>query len=284
MQYPLVIHEQHREFIYPIERNRLAVRVKVRRQSIKFCTFICFDSLVLPEKNHRRFAMECYAQDNIYDYFECEVISENTICYLNYFFEIDDGEDIFWVNYYGIKTSMPANDFFKYQYTNEADFFRVPKWVNEGIVYQIFPERFSDGCSSNNPENVEKWGNEPTRTNFMGGDLRGIIEKIGYLKNLGITAIYLNPVFESPSNHKYDTTDYYSVDRHFGNLEDLKDMVAKCHSNGIKVILDGVFNHCGYDFEQFKDVFMKSGVGLHGSSVRFHIALKSSRKSSVRRS
>lgn len=254
MLYPLVIHEQHREFIYPAERNKLVVRAKVERGSIQYCTLIYFDSLILPKKNFNRLVMECYAQDNIYDYYECEVTSEKTVCYLNYFFEVNDGKDVFWVDYYGIKTSIPASDFFKYQYANEADILRVPAWVNEAIIYQIFPERFFNGDTANDPENTEKWGSEPTRANFMGGDLRGIIKKINYIKSLGINTIYLNPVFESPSNHKYDTTDYYSIDRHFGNVDDLKELTSVCHENGIRVILDGVFNHCGYDFDKFRDV------------------------------
>lgn len=258
MYYPVIIHEQHREFIYPIKRDQFAVRLKVRRDSIQYCTLVYFDSINPNIKKCNRILMNWYAQDNIFDYFECFVTANHVICYLNYYFEVCDGKDVFWVNYYGPSTSTPTNDFFKYQYANEGEVLRVPNWISDAIVYQIFPERFFNGNDANNQDGIEKWGSEPTRTNFMGGNLRGIIEKIDYLKNLGINAIYLNPIFESPSNHKYDTTDYFRIDEHFGELSDLKELVEKCHRNEIKIILDGVFNHCGYDFGKFQDV-VKNG-------------------------
>ncbi|EGD50055.1 alpha amylase catalytic region [Thermoanaerobacter ethanolicus JW 200] len=88
--------------------------------------------------------------------------------------------------------------------------------------------------------------------------MQGIIDKIDYLKDLGINAIYLTPIFLSPSTHKYDTTDYYTIDPHFGDTQKARELVQKCHDNGIKVIFDAVFNHCGYDFFAFQDV-IKNG-------------------------
>jgi len=81
-----------------------------------------------------------------------------------------------------------------------------------------------------------------------------IEKKLDYLKQLGVNAIYLNPVFKSPTNHKYDTVDYFKIDPHFGNPEDLKMLVNKCHLKGIRIILDGVFNHIGHYSKEFQDV------------------------------
>lgn len=258
MIYPIIIHEQHKGFIYPVERDLLVVRLKAERDSIRYSTLLYCDSIVSQKTLFKRLEMSCYARDNMFDYFECRLKAEKVICYLNYYFEICNGNDVFWMNFHGIVNSTPSSGFFKHQYSNEGDIFRIPQWVNEAVVYQIFPERFCNGDFSNDPADIKKWGSEPTRMNFMGGDLRGIIEKVNYLKNLGINTLYLNPVFESPSNHKYDTADYYTVDRHFGGLDDLKELVAEYHRNGIKVILDGVFNHCGYNFKKFQDV-IKNG-------------------------
>lgn len=92
------------------------------------------------------------------------------------------------------------------------------------------------------------------RIEMFGGDIKGITKKIPYLKELGINMIYLTPVFLSSSNHKYNTKDYYQIDPQFGNVEDSRELVSKCHDNGTKVIFDAVFNHTGSDFFAFKDL------------------------------
>ncbi|GAH28636.1 unnamed protein product [marine sediment metagenome] len=94
--------------------------------------------------------------------------------------------------------------------------FKSPDWVQDTIFYQIFPDRFNNGNLSNSSKKVCKWGDKPVRDNFFGGDLEGIIRKLPYLGELGVNALYLNPIFKSPSNHKYNTTDYYKIDPSFG--------------------------------------------------------------------
>jgi len=132
-----------------------------------------------------------------------------------------------------------------------------PDWVSESVFYGIFPDRFRNGDRSNDPGNVREWGEKPETDSFFGGDLAGIEEKLDYLKNLGVNALYLNPIFKSPSNHKYDITDYYRVDPAFGNESELKSLVSRAHDKGIRVILDGVFNHTGEEFPRFQDVKQK---------------------------
>ena len=91
----------------------------------------------------------------------------------------------------------------------------IPYWVQDAIFYQIFPDRFSNGDPSNDPSNVQPWGSPPTNWGFQGGDLRGIIKKFDYLLDLGVNALYLNPIFVSPSNHRYNTSDYFKIAHHF---------------------------------------------------------------------
>jgi len=144
---------------------------------------------------------------------------------------------------------------FHYPFIHEIDAPDVPAWVGETIWYQIFPERFYNGKPSISPKNAESWDNDkPLSRSFYGGDLYGIIEKLPYIKSLGITGIYMTPVFKSPTNHKYDTQDYYTVDEHFGDKETLKELVSKAHDLGIKVMLDAVFNHIGSKHEFWQDV------------------------------
>ncbi len=130
----------------------------------------------------------------------------------------------------------------------------VPYWVQDAIFYQIFPDRFANSDPDNDPPNVAKWGSKPTLHNFMGGDLRGILQKLDYLLDLGVNALYLNPIFLSPSNHRYNTSDYYKIDPKLGKRKDFDALLNAAHTNGMRVIIDGVFNHCSRGFFAFNDL------------------------------
>lgn len=136
----------------------------------------------------------------------------------------------------------------------------TPDWVQDAVFYQVFPERFSNGNARNDPPGTESWGGRPTRTSFFGGDLEGVIQKLDYLEDLGVTALYLTPVFTAPSNHKYDTEDYLAVDPGFGGTASLKTLVEALHRRGMRILLDGVFNHVGSQFWAFRDV-VANGAG-----------------------
>lgn len=137
----------------------------------------------------------------------------------------------------------------------------TPDWVQDAIFYQIFPDRFA--CSSppgNRRDHLipdlqfEPWDEKPTYNGFKGGNLYGVVEKLDYLQNLGITALYFNPIFASASNHRYHTYDYYQVDPILGGNEALRLLLDEVHVRGMRVILDGVFNHASRGFWQFHHV------------------------------
>jgi glycosidase len=130
----------------------------------------------------------------------------------------------------------------------------VPEWVQDAIFYQIFPDRFANSDPDNDPPNVMNWGSSPTSWGFQGGDLIGIIQKFDYLLDLGINAIYLNPIFQASSNHRYNTTDYFHIDSKLGTLDDFHNLIDLAHENQVRIILDGVFNHCGRGFFAFNDL------------------------------
>lgn len=130
----------------------------------------------------------------------------------------------------------------------------VPEWVQDAVFYQIFPDRFANGDPANDPPNVSAWDALPTRKSFHGGDLRGITQRLDYLQDLGINTIYLNPIFLSPSNHRYDTIDYLRIDPKLGTLEDFHALIQKAHGANMRVILDGVFNHVARGFFAFSDL------------------------------
>ena len=145
---------------------------------------------------------------------------------------------------------------FEFPWLDGAECVRVPDWVPRTVWYQIFPDRFCRDTASQKPNALPWPAAEDAVTNneHYGGTLRGITEKLGYLADLNITGLYLNPVNASPSVHKYDTSDYLNIDPAFGSADDLHMLVKEAHARGIKVMLDGVFNHCGWDFALWQDV------------------------------
>lgn len=130
----------------------------------------------------------------------------------------------------------------------------APAWVKDAIFYQVFPDRF---CKSEKYHAVGKfveWGTKPTRENMFGGNLAGITDKLNYIKGLGVNTLYLCPIFKSNSNHRYHTVDYFEIDPVLGTLKDFDNLVAKAHKLGLRIILDGVFNHCSRGFFQFNSL------------------------------
>lgn len=134
----------------------------------------------------------------------------------------------------------------------------APQWVADAVFYQIFPDRFCNGDTANDLPSTSAWGDAPTRENFFGGDLQGVLSKLDYLQDLGVNAIYLNPIFMARTNHRYDTCDYFKVDPMLGDKAVLKELVRQVHERGMHIILDGVFNHCGDGFLPFQDVMRHS--------------------------
>lgn len=196
-------------------------------------------------------------------YYEAELeISEKS---LRYQFCIVCENRIYYYTQNGVTTYIPDHT---YDFVILADY-RQPKWVKDSVFYQIFPERFNNGDEENDVRTGEysqngflsirmkSWDEVPLDyeqghcLDFYGGDLSGIEKKIPYLKELGITALYLNPIFEAPSVHKYDCIDYFHVDRHFGGDEALENLCGALHENGMKIILDISINHTGIDHRWF---------------------------------
>ena len=138
---------------------------------------------------------------------------------------------------------------------NQADINVTPDWVNDTVWYQIFPDRFCNGTPEKNGEDILPWRTGPvTNQERFGGNLAGIRKRLSYLKELGINGIYLNPIMEAESNHKYDTRDYTKIDPYFGNNEEFALLVKEAHELGIRIMVDAVFNHCGRRFAQWLDV------------------------------
>ncbi|MBX6313709.1 MAG: alpha-amylase [Isosphaeraceae bacterium] len=131
---------------------------------------------------------------------------------------------------------------------------QTPDWVRDAIFYQIFPDRFARSLAVPKPAHLDEWGAPPTTHGYQGGDLIGVVERLDYLADLGINAIYFTPIFQSASNHRYHTHDYEKVDPMLGGNAALRRLLDEAHARGIRVVLDGVFNHASRGFFQFHDI------------------------------
>lgn len=206
----------------------------------------------------------CGMNGNNREWWECHFTPEAPgLCF--YYFEARTCRGIQRISRDGGGTAVfGGND--RWQLTVYDKDFTTPSWLEGGVMYQIFPDRF---CASGQPKGDipagrtmhQTWGEQPdwapnsqgriTNTDFFGGDLKGAMEKLPYLKELGVTCLYFTPVFESHSNHRYDTADYSKIDPLLGSEEDLTQLCAAARKLGIRVILDGVFSHTGSDSVYF---------------------------------
>jgi neopullulanase len=194
---------------------------------------------------------------------------------LKYGFRVQSRERMFYFSENGVEPygaealNHPHNHFFV-PFVHDVDAADVPAWARHTVWYQIFPDRFCQGNPAISPPHIENWETGvPAHRNFFGGDLAGILQKLCWLEDLGISGIYLTPVFKSPSNHKYNTQDYFAVDEHFGDTRLLKDLVAEAHRRGMRVMLDAVFNHAGDAHPFWQDVLKNQERSLYKDY--FHI-------------
>ena len=181
-----------------------------------------------------------------------------------YFSEINTME------YSNASINIPHNHFF-FPFVHEVDALHTPKWAEDICWYQIFPERFYNGNPDISPTGTADWEKDmPKHNNFFGGDLQGIIDKLPYLNSLGITGIYLTPIFLAPSNHKYDTADYFAIDPHFGDINTLKTLVKQAHALNMRVMLDAVVNHIGATHHFWQDVLKNQEKSIYKDYFHIH--------------
>ncbi len=255
MEYSAILHDMDKRFCYAIDKGLFVIRIQVKKDDIKEIILHYVDKYISIELKDTRktVPMKKIASSQFHDYYEAQ-IRMDMIC-LRYFFEFTDmhGEKAYYGNYEFSKECITNIDrmFDCPQNLREEEMFEVPEWAANKVVYQIFPSRYA----ASQPVDKELWYKAPiTFTDNLHGDIRGIIDHLDYIRDLGIDVIYMTPIFKSDSSHKYDTIDYYQIDPSFGTAEDLRELVQKAHQYGMKVVLDAVFNHTGRDFFAFKDI------------------------------
>lgn len=265
MDFNAVYHRANDNYCYPLDEEQLVINIKTG-YDVRYVNLIQGD----PFKSGILGGGESWSGDAINIPFKKRL--KNQLWWtttvrpeykrLKYYFELqtDDEKWFFFEDGFVSEAQMQlegrSRQCFVFPWMNPADIPVTPEWVNETIWYQIFPERFCNGDPSNDPEGTLPWRNSGSVTNaeFFGGDLQGIINRLDYIKDLGVSGLYLTPINEAPSSHKYDTTDYTKIDSHFGTEETMITLVREAHSRGIRIMLDGVFNHSGENFAPWQDV------------------------------
>lgn len=252
-------HIADSSYCFPISKNEIVLRLRTGKDDIA-CAQVLYESkYVIGEKQKSAMMRKAYIGE-IFDFYEVKLQLMDTR--LAYVFYVNDGENSYYFSEDGVTETYDFTvgfyNFFQYPYINEADIMECVPWMKTASFYQIFVDRFCQGDNQKDTGYINcKWGDIPTPKTFAGGDLKGIIEKLDYIDGLGCNTIYLTPVFDSISNHKYDIRDYYNVDKQFGTNEDLKNLIKAAHEKGMRVVLDAVFNHCSEEISQFQDVLKK---------------------------
>jgi len=262
MKKEAVLHIPLSQYAYATGEHDMTLRLRCAVNDIKRC-FVYFGDRVdqNPVMRVDRKEMQRAASDDLFDYFEVSL--KGTYPRLCYYFLLEDGAESLYYYERGFCSEIGTNrtEYFQFPYIRREDLLAPPAWAGDVVMYQIFPDSFATeyrkitGLARS--ISVQRNGVEVTSCSRLGGTLQGIAENLDYLSGLGVSCIYLNPVFLANSYHKYDTADYFSIDSCMGTGSDLKMLVRRCHDMGIRVLLDGVFNHCGPDFFAFRDVLAK---------------------------
>lgn len=252
---------------YALDRDTLFITIRTGYEvtGVELCYGDPFSSGILggaEEWNGTKISMERGKELSAQQLWTVEVKPEFKRC--KYYFIIHAGKEeaVYFEDGCHTGEQLAASgrkpQYFFFPWMNESDLAVTPDWAADTVWYQIFPDRFCNGDEERNPPHTKPWRCEKTHyQDVYGGDLAGIRRKLPYLKELGITGIYLNPIFASDSNHKYNTNDYYKIDEAFGSEEEFCLLVREAHEAGIRVMLDAVFNHCGTKFAPWQEVLEK---------------------------
>lgn len=242
-------------YSHPIDSNTIQIRLQTKKDDdIKYVDLL-FNNKYLFHMGVESLRINKSFCDEYFDYYVINKRLDDTR--FAYIFKITlTNDDVFYFSEAGVEKQYDVKkgfySFFQVPYINKNDvIYKNKKWINR-VFYQIFVDRF------NNASLDGQWQKNSNETNLAGGNLKGIISELPYIKNLGVDAIYLTPIFESNTNHKYDTLDYYSISKDFGDDDDFKKLIDEIHSNDMVIVLDGVFNHISDKHPFFIDV-IKNG-------------------------
>lgn len=254
-----LFHQSETRFAYASADNGLTIVLRASAVD-KLTVELLYNNKYAFTKKRSVAIMQKCADDGTFAYYRAKFKLQDAR--FAYVFRITEGDKIYYYSEEGLSEDydfeLAYYTFFQFPFINSVDVMPVIDWAQEAVFYQIFVDRFARGTAEKDESYINtRWNGEIDRYSFTGGDIGGIKEKLPYLKNMGINAIYLTPVFLSPTNHKYNITDYLTVDPQFGGNGELSSFLVSAHKQGIKVIIDTVFNHCDVSHKRFCDVLEK---------------------------
>ena len=258
-----VFHKPESNFAYAFAGNKLKVILRLAACDKPDIVEILYNNKYDFTKNRCVREMTRFAEDGIFAYYRSDITLQDAR--FAYIFRISEKGKVFYYSEDGLKEDynfeLAYYTFFQFAFINVADVMPVAEWTKKAVFYQIFVDRFARGDYRKDDKYINvDWNGKIDRYSFAGGDLDGVREKLPYLRGMGINALYLTPIFLSESNHKYNVKDYLQVDPQFGDCQKLKKLLSSAHGNGIKVIIDSVFNHCDCGHGFFQDVVKKGRV------------------------
>ena len=263
MKKEAVEHLSSSRYCFPLDEHTYLIRIRVAKNDDINKVHLLYNEWFSFYKKQIDLEMTRRYEDDLFSFYEARISSKNPT--FEYFFRFDYGNDLH-IDYLQSGFHEVANiselgfDEFFAPFINKADLIGVNPIFNGGLIYQIFPDRFEIGKKDKDMSYVSlKDGDKMRNDAFYGGDLVGIKNRLDYLSSIGVEAIYLTPIHPSRSAHKYDVEDYFKIDPHFGDENDLKALVDEAHSKGIKIILDMVFNHASFYSNLMQDV-VKNGI------------------------
>ena len=212
--------------------------------------------ILLEDEDFRPIELRKYAETERFTFWGTQIQFRSSVAKFSFAATTDDQLNLY-LGTSGIANFISPSEKWVYD-INTFHRHTIPDWVYGGVMYQIFPERFANGDDSINPKNTVEWGLTPTRLDFQGGDLYGVIQNLDHIESLGVNIIYLNPVFLSTSTHKYDSWDHFKVDPTLGGDDALRELIKECHNRDMKIILDCSLNHVHPRHFGFQDL-VKNG-------------------------
>lgn len=254
-----IYHRPMSEYAYGVDEEHVTFRIRTAKDDIESIDFYFGDrSCRQTPVIFTKVPMKKVAFDRLFDYYE--VTLENPYKRINYYFELRaKGERVLYYGDCFMEDNVDdRSEYFQLPYNHRADIITPPDWAKDAIIYNIFPDSFatSHRYISRKETSIQLENGQMVKGK-LGGTIRGIMDNVDYLEDLGVNAIYVNPIFTAGEYHKYDLIDYFTIDPCFGTNEEFKKMVDCLHAHGIRVIIDGVFNHCGWKFFAFQDVVDK---------------------------
>ena len=255
MNIPAVTHRGRGIDCYPLDEHTFRIRLTTAKGDFDRAE-ICYCMNKYAWSTQRQtLPLPRIADDDTLDYYQIDLTGDDTrLCYL---FLLYYNSECFYFSEEGLSRTYDFErayyTFFQYPYIFPCNVHRHIPWTDTTVMYQIFPERFANGMGEK-PYITAPWDARPTPRMYLGGDLPGVTQHLDYLSDLGVNCLYFTPIHPSPTNHKYSIVDYYDVDAGFGGQAAFRELVQAAHARGMRVLLDGVFNHCSEYHPFFEDV------------------------------